>query len=451
MNRRTISCLLLLSIFILTGAVTVHNPSARMAGQPAQVVARSVVETLHPPPDGWPSSLELGMSDGLGGAAAMQATAPFGFRYQYLAGGVNSGAGWATWNPDGHFVSAYVQESLQHRMTPIFTYYMLRQSAPGAALSERDGNFVNLQNPATMAAYFADLRLFFQRAGAFPSTRIVLHLEPDLWGHLQQRAAGDDAATVAVQVGSAGVPELADLPDNGNGFAQAIARLRATYAPNVLLGYHLSYWGTSQDIQYTNPSEATVEALAQRAARFYHSLDGQFDLSFAEFSDRDAGFKQQVYQDGGASWWDAADFHRHVRLLASYGRAAESRVVLWQIPFGNTRMRAMNNTWNHYQDNRVEWLLDDPTRLHLRDYVDAGVLAFLFGRGTDGATCACDGNRDGITDPEPITGNTGFSLSADDDGGFFRQKAQEYYTTGTIPLPEPAGPPPAALSATVGG
>ena len=30
-----------------------------------------------------------------------------------------------------------------------------------------------------------------------------------------------------------------------------------------------------------------------------------FDLLFAEFSDRDAGFKQHVYGDGGASWWDA--------------------------------------------------------------------------------------------------------------------------------------------------
>jgi hypothetical protein len=37
------------------------------------------------------------MSDGPGGAAAMRAVAPFAFRYQYLAGGVNTGSGWATW------------------------------------------------------------------------------------------------------------------------------------------------------------------------------------------------------------------------------------------------------------------------------------------------------------------------------------------------------------------
>ena len=32
---------------------------------------------------------------------------------------------------------------------------------------------------------------------------------------------------------------------------------------------------------------------------------------------------------------------------------------MWQIPLGNTKMRAQNNTWGHYQDNRPEWLLDD--------------------------------------------------------------------------------------------
>ena len=44
---------------------------------------------------------------------------------------------------------------------------------------------------------------------------------------------------------------------------------------------------------------------------------------------------------------------------------------MWQIPLGNTKMRAMNNTWGHYQDNRVEWLLDEPARTHLRTYLNA--------------------------------------------------------------------------------
>ena len=47
-----------------------------------------------------------------------------------------------------------------------------------------------------MQAYWADLKLFFQRAGADPTTRVILHVEPDLWGYVQQRATTDDAEGV---------------------------------------------------------------------------------------------------------------------------------------------------------------------------------------------------------------------------------------------------------------
>ena len=39
--------------------------------------------------------------------------------------------------------------------------------------------------------------------------------------------------------------------------------------------------------------------------------------------------------------------------------------MVWQIPLGNTKMRAKNNTWGHYQDNRAEWFLEDPGGTHL--------------------------------------------------------------------------------------
>ena len=48
-------------------------------------------------------------------------------------------------------------------------------------------------------------------------------------------------------------------------------------------------------------------------------------------------------------------------------------------------MRAMNNTWDHFQDNRVQWLLGPDSRAHLRAYVAAGFVGFLFGRGADGS------------------------------------------------------------------
>lgn len=303
---------------------------------------------------------------------------------------------------------------------------MLLQSSPASGGNEGQRVASNLTNQSTMRAYLEDLRLFFQRAGA-TGERVVLHMEPDLWGFVQQQARGDDASTVPARVGSSGLPELAGLPDTVSGLAQAVLRLRDRYAPQVLVAYHLSVWGTNNDIALSNPPNATVDALAARAADFYASLDADFDLVFTDIADRDAAFKAVHYGDGGATWWDDADFARSQRFLGGFAREAGERLVLWQLPFGNTLMRAMNNSWNHYQDNRVEKLLGEGSRERLQGYVDAGVIALLFGRGADGVTCACDANRDGVTNPPAINGNARTSLSADDDGGYFKDRARAYY------------------------
>ena len=130
----------------------------------------------------------------------------------------------------------------------------------------------------------------------------------------------------------------------------------------------------------------------------------------------------------------ARDCARHARFLARFVDRTGLRIVLWQIPYGNTRMRALNNTWNHFQDNRVECLLDQPRGPHLQQYLDAGVIALLFGRGAD----ASDASGDGVTDPAPINGNDRSSLNADDDGGYFRERAAAYYAEGALRLPSSA-------------
>jgi hypothetical protein len=388
----------------------------------------SAAQALPPLPHHWPSRrLELGLTDSPGGAAALRREAPFGFRYQYLAGGVNTGQGWSTWNPNGSFVTRYIHESAAQHITPVFSYYMVRQSLPGRDVGdELRADLGNLDDAGTMKALLSDLKLFFQRAGATGRT-VVLHVEPDLWGYVEQGSRGEDASTVPALVSAAGMPELAGLPDTAAGLAQAVKRLRDRYAPHVLLAYHLSVWGTKVDIALSDPPPAQVRALGLKAASFYRSLGTHFDLTFAEFSDRDAGFKQKIYGDGGASWWTAADFARNVHFLSTYSRAAHQRIAMWQIPLGNREMRAESNTWGHFQDNRVEWLLGTHSARHLKAYRRAGVIAFLFGGGADGTTCACDPQHDGITNPPAIDGNNRMSLSADDDGGLFRELARRFY------------------------
>src|SRR3954452_23300491 len=68
----------------------------------------------------------IGVADQPGGAAKLRGTVEL--RYQYLAGGVNTGSGWSTWKPAGSFVTRCVRESRAAGIVPVFTYYQLLQS-----------------------------------------------------------------------------------------------------------------------------------------------------------------------------------------------------------------------------------------------------------------------------------------------------------------------------------
>ena len=391
----------------------------------------------------WPSpTLQIGVADEEGGAAALRASAPFGLRYHYLAGGVNTGRGWQEWaTGGGSFVSNYIADSAANGMIPVFSYYELRQSQPGAGQSDEQRAVIgNLADRDTMRAWFEDLKAFFQRAGA-AGTPVVAQIEPDLWGYVQ-REGGDDASAVPAQVAATGLLDLRALPNTAAGVAQGVRRLRDTYAPNVLLGYPVSVWGTGKDIAVSDESDEAVEALAARSARFYRSLGTSFDTVFAEFADRDSGYA--VKRDGRSAdeaWWDGADFARFAHYLGAVHARVDRPIVLWQIPLGNTLYRAMDDSPHHYADNRVQWLLGASSREHLRPYLDAGVVALLFGSGQPDGTCACDAAGDGVTNPPPYGTATRESLSADDDGGYFRARVNAYYRDGALALPSPAASP----------
>jgi hypothetical protein len=301
--------------------------------------------------------LGVGVADAPGGAARLRGP---DYRYQYLAGGVNTGGGWATWNPHGSFVTRYVAESRAARVTPVFTYYQLLQSkasCPGAAEDAVD--LCHLRDASLMRAYWADLGLFFHRARGHG--RIVLHVEPDLWGYLEQHGERARAAR----------------------FARHVIALRNRLARNVKLAYHDSVWGTREDPTYSKPSRAHMAALGARSARFYRSLHARFDLVFHDVADRDAGFREQILGDGGKSAWTGADFTRRDAYLRALARGTRRPVVIWQIPLGNS---TLDQTWDHFRDNRVEYWLG--SRAHLAALRDAGVVALLFGAGADGCTTA---------------------------------------------------------------
>ena len=375
------------------------------------------------PPARWPyTHLEIGLADSPGGAAALARIAPFGFRYQYLAGGVNTGSDWTHWNPDGSFVTRYDTESRAAQIVPVFSYYEIRQSLPGSSVAdEQSADLGNLDDVATMRAYFTTLETFFRRAASARGP-VVLQLEPDLFGYVEQRAKHSDASTVPAAIASTGIPALARLPNTAAGFAQAVLALRDAYAPRVLVGYHVSIWGTGLDIHLSHPTSAQVDQMAAQSATFYRSLHAHFDLTFTELTDRDAGYAQTVNGEGPGAWWKPIDFAHDIRFLAGYHRRVALPIVMWQIPLGNTVSPIVNNTPYHYKDNKVQWLLGAGGRAHLRSFVRAGGAALLFGGGQAQDTDAGEASGDGRPD----------------DGGYFDARVRAYYRAGALALPSGA-------------
>ena len=136
---------------------------------------------------------------------------------------------------------------------------------------------------------------------------------------------------------------------------------------------------------------------------------------------------RQVEGYGPEVVWKERDFRWDARFIKHFSDASKLPVVMWQIPFGNTVMRAVNNTRYHYQDNKVQRLLASRDQRVLKLYKRSGVVAFLFGAAIGGTTCPTDYSGDGVTNPKPINGNNRRSLSADDDGGFFQATVRRWY------------------------
>src|SRR5207247_2281248 len=113
-------------------------------------------------------------------------------RYQHLT------PGWTQWNPNGSFPTMYLEESDRLGAVAVFTYYDLtKQREP--------------ENADVMKKYFADLKIFMQKAGAHGKP-CILHVEPGVWAEIEN---------VKVAVRSAKLPELEGLDDSAASFGKA--------------------------------------------------------------------------------------------------------------------------------------------------------------------------------------------------------------------------------------
>lgn len=349
------------------------------------------------------------------------------YRYHYLTGDIFSD-GWANWNaPSGEYARLFLKQCRDGGKVPVFTYYTI----VAAKNRYQDPAFVNLNDAEVMRKYFEDWKLLLQICKQ-DGKPIVIHYEPDMLGYLQ--IYKNDVSKSSIKVDLSNQPDVKGFANNVKGLYQAIVAMRNKYAPNVLLGWHASQWATGKDLIR---GKENPETLASETVTFYKSLGADFNLLFCEFSDRDAGYYQTQKGDSGA-WWttspsnangNLSDFDRFQRYLKRLNQESGQKIILWQIPIGNSLTKTCNNTNGHYKDNRPEYFLQpviqNGNKDKIRAYGEAGVIAFLFGAGAGECTSYLDNLNDGIT---------GAGDTQDDDGGYLRKGIKAYYQSGSIPV-----------------
>jgi hypothetical protein len=455
---------------------------AALSGIPAVVVALALALPLNAPtasalPAGLPSHFAFGLGAGAGDTWMPQTGLPWDFRFQYLVGGVNTGSGWETWNANGTFALNYATESAQHGYIPMFPYYeLLQSSGTCGTCGEGQKDVTNLNSPSVMQAYYANFALLMKRLGpgtydgiaGFGKTALI-NVEPDFSGGYAVQAAnnfngacfgfcsgqGNDPSFLKASVASSGYADVAAYPDTYTGFTQALAHLRDLYAPNVVLGYDVSPWATGNDIGLDTSTTTNGAALGQQVGTFLSKV-GPHEVLFNDPLDRDAG--QYKYVFGQNRFWDRLNvtfpnFTRWEQYLhGAISVDGNKPLYLWQVPLGNQYFDTVNNTDGHYQDNRAEYIFG-----HVSELIQTGIAGAMFMPGNAGNTTYNDAKADGVTNPASFCTTDGISSGqvcnnhtatvADDDGGFVRISAQQYYTS-PVALGGSATTPTSAPGAT---
>lgn len=329
------------------------------------------------------------------------AQAPFDVRYLYLAGGLfdssdactsctsgcatngtscaNGGCGWwGCWQDvslsPGEYARSFIRRAKQNNQLPFITYYeQLHTSRAG----EGQQQVTALNNTAVMGRYFADWRFLLKQLG---SERVLLHIEPDLWGYLQY-FSNSNARSVPVAVASANAVDCAGQENNAAGLGRCMIAMVRKYAPNAKVGLHASAWATRIDVSQNKDAAFDVVAEANKVADFLKDVGAaEGDFIVVEASDRDAGYYET---QGRQSWWDATDTTLpHFRQAFTWVRALSERLgkpnFWWQLPVGNM---ALPNRTNQWRDNRVDYFF-----AHTSELATAHGVGFAFGAGAGGQT-----------------------------------------------------------------
>jgi hypothetical protein len=341
------------------------------------------------------------VSIGGGMTDASAAAAPFDVRYQYLvsppapssdlytASACPNGLNW--WGcvdgSRGGIIPTMEARAAQatyqghpHPQTMMWTWFELPDLTTATAWQDevKAVNRVDL-----LTRYLNDYRFFLQKIG---TSHDMIDLEPDFWGFA--RGMGD-LNKVPAQVTAAAPQDCANQGNSVPGLARCLIAMTRKYAPNAAVGLHLTCWDWPGNVA--------------RCGRDYLALGATgADFLVGEVEAADAGFNALPANGAQNTFWTDQKWAAQLAYWKAMAETVGKPVVAWQIPLGNMRQ---NNTKNHYQDDKVDWLFS-----HMDQVASAHVAGLLFGPGT----------------PE--------STTVESDGGNLFAKTTTYRNSGGTPL-----------------
>lgn len=300
---------------------------------------------------------------------------PWNYVYQVISYEWYTGG----WGED--FVGNFVRQAWEKNYIPVVSVYMFRFSPPSCG-EGAECYAQKLKNATAVRTYLTALQEAARQARG--TKTVIFHLEPDFSAFLQQLSNREDRPSGVRPDDPTSYPvalNISGYPNTLAGFGKRMVDVIHNTASNALVAPQANLWATDLDPNVVTGSR--VASLAERTAKFIDAMGGaESDLYFTAWSDQDAG-------GGKRPWWDETNhtlpYHnRAVQWANALSVATGKRIILWRVPVGN---KNLNNTCDHYQDNRVAYSFS-----HIRDLVDAGIVAVMYG---PGATCMTAPSTDG--------------------------------------------------------
>ena len=396
----------------------------------------SALANLPTPPVAWPSKFSFGYMDQVRPAGQVAARlGRGGMIYADYGGDAAAKQDWSHTLPPDKSPQAFATAAVRAGLIPFLDYYEIDAIGRyGKDDSNNDEVRRTFLNKRLMIDYWENVRHFLQEA-ARANGPVVVNVECNFFGLMEQNLAlnSEEPNQVPVDVSNTGLADLqgAGFPNDLSGFSNAWGQLRDKYAPKVLLGPCLDFYGagSTYDLGFTRPAPQDVIAGADSQAKFFLNLSSNSAWDYIGIQDSTNGeqgstpnapFPTDPYRAQMIPWIK--------RLVHLTGR----RVILDNIPLGNTVMKTIDDKAWHYHDHWVQWLMGDALFTNVRKLLDAGVMGIMFeDGGGSGDTCPCDAAHDGVTNG----GKTGrVATSADDDGGYFEMRIQAIRKAGGLPL-----------------